>query len=92
MFCFFLFYNLSQHTCHVCCSQNVVENPSGALVKAVLMNGAQFMRGVDNGVDGVTEIKPYDFNQGFGRLALQCKFLFIHPPFVPTHFAWPVFS
>lgn len=51
--------------------RNVVENPSGALVKAVLMNGAQFMRGVDNGVDGVTEIKPYDFNQGFGRLALQ---------------------
>lgn len=45
------------------------------------MNGAQFMRGVDNGVEGVTEIKPYDFNQGFGRLALQCKFLFIHPLF-----------
>lgn len=46
-------------------------NPSGALIKAVLMNGAQFLKGVDNGGNGVTEIKPYDNNQGFGRLALQ---------------------
>lgn len=45
-------------------------NPSGALVKAVLMNGAQFLRGVDNG-GRVTSIEPYDNNQNFGRLALQ---------------------
>ena len=46
-------------------------NPSGALIKAVLMNGAQFLQGVDNGGNGVTEISPYDNNQNFGRLSLQ---------------------
>jgi len=46
-------------------------NPSGALVKAVLMNGAQNLKGVDNGANGVTDIKSYDNNQGFGRLSLQ---------------------
>ena len=51
--------------------QNIYDNPSGALIKAVLMNGAQFLKGVDNGSNGVTEIKPYDNNQNFGRLALQ---------------------
>mmetsp|Transcript_31675 Transcript_31675/g.57322 ORF Transcript_31675/g.57322 Transcript_31675/m.57322 type:complete len:600 (-) Transcript_31675:437-2236(-) len=50
---------------------NIYDNPSGALIKAVLMNGAQFLKGVDNGSNGVTEIKPYDNNQNFGRLALQ---------------------
>ena len=35
------------------------------------MNGAQWLRGVDNGGNGVTDIKPYDSNQGFGRLSLQ---------------------
>ena len=49
----------------------LVENPSGALIKAVLMNGAQYLAGVDNGGDGITEIKPYDNNQNFGRLSLQ---------------------
>lgn len=46
-------------------------SPSGALIKAVLMNGAQFLRGVDNGINGVTTVAPYDNNQGFGRLSLQ---------------------
>jgi hypothetical protein len=36
-----------------------------------LMNGAQFLRGVDNTPNGVTEIEPYDNNQNFGRLSLQ---------------------
>ncbi len=36
-----------------------------------LMNGAQFLKGVDNTPNGVTEIKPYDNNQNFGRLSLQ---------------------
>jgi len=49
----------------------VYPNPSGALIKAVLMNGAQYLKGVDNGGDGVTNIQPYDNNQNFGRLALQ---------------------
>jgi subtilisin family serine protease len=52
-------------------SNDAYPNPSGALVKAVLMNGAQTQRGVDNGVHGVTDIKLYDNNQGFGRLSLQ---------------------
>ena len=55
--------------------QNIVDNPSGALIKAVLLNGAQFLQGVDNGADGVTEIKPYDNNQGFGRMSLQGELL-----------------
>ncbi|KAL7526216.1 hypothetical protein ACHAXR_001376, partial [Thalassiosira sp. AJA248-18] len=50
---------------------DIMPNPSGALIKAVLMNGAQFMNGVDNGGSGVTDVKPYDNNQNFGRLALQ---------------------
>ena len=45
-------------------------NPSGALVKAVLMNGAQPMKGVDNGPKGVTATAPYDNNQGFGIINL----------------------
>jgi len=50
---------------------DIYATPTGALIKAVLMNGAQFLNGVDNGGDGVTEIQPYDNNQNFGRLALQ---------------------
>eukprot|EP00804_Cyclotella_cryptica_P013914 CCRYP_002444-RC/>CCRYP_002444-RC protein AED:0.08 eAED:0.08 QI:101/0.77/0.6/1/0.77/0.7/10/144/934 len=46
-------------------------NPSATLIKAVLMNGAQFMKGVDNGSSGVTPVEPYDSNQGFGHLSLQ---------------------
>jgi len=46
-------------------------SPSGALVKAVLINGAQAdLIGVDNGRKGITEVKPYDNNQGFGRVSL----------------------
>ena len=52
-------------------SDDAYPNPSGALIKAVLMNGAQNLRGVDNGRNGVTDIKLYDNNQGFGRLSLQ---------------------
>mmetsp|Transcript_11939 Transcript_11939/g.24051 ORF Transcript_11939/g.24051 Transcript_11939/m.24051 type:complete len:956 (+) Transcript_11939:25-2892(+) len=52
-------------------SDDAYPNPSGALVKAVLMNGAQNLKGVDNGVHGVTDSKPYDNMQGFGRLSLQ---------------------
>lgn len=48
-----------------------MKNPSGALIKAVLMNSGQFLAGVDNLENGVTEIKPYDFNQGFGRISVQ---------------------
>lgn len=46
--------------------------PSAATVKAVLMNGAQFMVGIDNpqvlGLDSSTN--PYDVHQGFGRVSL----------------------
>jgi hypothetical protein len=52
-------------------SNDAYPNPSGALIKAVLLNGAQELRGVDNGVHGVTDSKLYDNNQGFGRLSLQ---------------------
>lgn len=52
-------------------SNDSYPNPSGALIKAVLMNGAQKLQGVDNGAQGVTDSTPYDNAQGFGRLSLQ---------------------
>ena len=45
--------------------------PSGTLVKAVLLNGAQNLFGVDNYPGGfVTPVEEYDNNQGFGELNL----------------------
>ncbi|KAL7432899.1 hypothetical protein ACHAXM_003292 [Skeletonema potamos] len=44
-------------------------DPTGALIKAVLLNGAQNLYFVDNSKH--TEIKPHDNNQGFGRMSLQ---------------------
>ena len=46
--------------------------PSAALVKAVLMNGAQDLAGVDNPpiFEGETASLPYDDAQGFGRVSL----------------------
>ncbi len=52
-------------------SNDSYPNPSGALVKAILMNGAQNLQGVDNGGNGVTDINLYDNNQGFGRISLR---------------------
>ncbi len=52
-------------------SNDSYPNPSGALIKAVLMNGAQKLQGVDNGAHGVTDSISYDNAQGFGRLSLQ---------------------
>jgi len=47
-------------------------SPSNALVKAVLMNGAQTdgIKGVDNLSFGIAEVRPYDANLGFGRINL----------------------
>eukprot|EP00588_Corethron_pennatum_P009085 CAMPEP_0194270124 /NCGR_PEP_ID=MMETSP0169-20130528/4172_1 /TAXON_ID=218684 /ORGANISM="Corethron pennatum, Strain L29A3" /LENGTH=884 /DNA_ID=CAMNT_0039012057 /DNA_START=1 /DNA_END=2656 /DNA_ORIENTATION=+ len=43
--------------------------PTAALVKAVLLNGAQPILGI-NTDDGVFDVSPYDENQGFGRISL----------------------
>lgn len=43
--------------------------PSASLVKAILLNGAQSLNGVDN-VRRITQVRPYDNNQGFGRVSL----------------------
>ena len=45
--------------------------PTGALVKAVLMNGAQFLHAIDlrNGKEQL--IEPYDNVQNFGRVSLS---------------------
>ncbi|KAL7522115.1 hypothetical protein ACHAWX_006802 [Stephanocyclus meneghinianus] len=51
--------------------EGTLTSPSATLIKAVLMNGAQFTKGVDNGARGVTPVEPYDNNQGFGHLSLQ---------------------
>eukprot|EP00567_Pseudictyota_dubia_P018032 CAMPEP_0197434832 /NCGR_PEP_ID=MMETSP1175-20131217/2507_1 /TAXON_ID=1003142 /ORGANISM="Triceratium dubium, Strain CCMP147" /LENGTH=1062 /DNA_ID=CAMNT_0042963687 /DNA_START=391 /DNA_END=3579 /DNA_ORIENTATION=+ len=46
-------------------------SPTAALVKAVLMNGAQTdMRGTDNGRGNVSPVAPYDNVIGFGRVSL----------------------
>lgn len=47
-------------------------NPSGALIKAVLINGAQPITGVNNGPigGGVTPVEEYDNHGGFGRVNL----------------------
>jgi len=44
--------------------------PTAALVKAVLLNGAQPILGINTIEDGVFEVSPYDENQGFGRISL----------------------
>jgi hypothetical protein len=45
-------------------------SPSNALIKAVLMNGAQTadIEGVDNLNLGITKVQAYDGNAGFGRI------------------------
>lgn len=45
-------------------------NPSSALIKAILLNGAQYMKGVDNNHGKVTDVDPYDNTQNFGRVSL----------------------
>eukprot|EP00547_Thalassionema_nitzschioides_P008196 CAMPEP_0194229580 /NCGR_PEP_ID=MMETSP0156-20130528/43965_1 /TAXON_ID=33649 /ORGANISM="Thalassionema nitzschioides, Strain L26-B" /LENGTH=559 /DNA_ID=CAMNT_0038962135 /DNA_START=1 /DNA_END=1679 /DNA_ORIENTATION=- len=45
------------------------KNPSGALVKAVLMNGAQYLEGVGDG-NGPQTLNPYDVHQNYGRISL----------------------
>jgi hypothetical protein len=54
-------------------SNHAIPNPSAALIKAVLMNGAQPLVGVDNVAKGggITRTKLYDIHQGFGRLSFQ---------------------
>jgi hypothetical protein len=43
-------------------------SPSAALVKAILINGAQQLLGIGTTIGNV---KDYDFNQGFGRISLH---------------------
>jgi len=49
-----------------------VMNPSGALVKAILLNGAQSLLGAQSGYNNgyVLPVSPYDEHQGFGRINL----------------------
>lgn len=47
-------------------------DPRASLVKAVLLNGAQSLVAVQNGSGQITaSIRPYDVNQGFGRIDLS---------------------
>eukprot|EP00520_Triparma_pacifica_P009007 CAMPEP_0118652038 /NCGR_PEP_ID=MMETSP0785-20121206/11102_1 /TAXON_ID=91992 /ORGANISM="Bolidomonas pacifica, Strain CCMP 1866" /LENGTH=734 /DNA_ID=CAMNT_0006544523 /DNA_START=252 /DNA_END=2452 /DNA_ORIENTATION=+ len=47
--------------------------PSGALVKAVMINGAKPLAGIqnDDSSGSITSSSEYDFNQGFGRIQLN---------------------
>lgn len=49
---------------------NTITNPSAALIKGILLNGAQYMKGVDNELKGVHPVNPYDNTQNFGRVSL----------------------
>jgi subtilisin family serine protease len=44
--------------------------PMASLVKAVLLNGAQELVGIEDGDGKITNSKAYDRNQGFGRVNL----------------------
>jgi len=44
--------------------------PTGSLMKAVLMHGAQFLNGVQNEYGQVSTVSPYDNTQNFGRISL----------------------
>ena len=48
---------------------NTMTSPSAALMKAVLINGASSLLGVDDG-SGVLPVADYDVNQGHGRVHL----------------------
>lgn len=51
---------------------DMIENPSSTLIKGVIMNGAQYVKGVDNRFPvGITPVQPYDETQNFGRISLQ---------------------
>lgn len=52
-------------------SNDSIINPSSALIKGVIMNGAQYLKGVDNAFIGVTPVAPYDETQNFGRISLK---------------------
>lgn len=52
-------------------ASDVMPNPSAALIKAVLMNGAKFLKGGIDNEGSETPVEPYDNNQNFGRIALQ---------------------
>lgn len=45
-------------------------NPMASLVKAVLLNGAQELAGIEDDDGKITNSKAYDRNQGFGRVNL----------------------
>lgn len=51
--------------------------PSGALVKAVLMNGAQSLLGIDQNFAGVSKLALYDGAQNFGKINLLHS-LYLH--------------
>jgi len=52
-------------------ASNAITDPSSALIKAIILNGAQYMAGVDNGITHkVSKVYPYDNTQNFGRVSL----------------------
>jgi len=46
-----------------------ITSPSGALVKAVILNGGQFLDSIDSSSKNVPDLVPYDNIQGFGRIS-----------------------
>lgn len=61
-------------------------SPSNALVKAVILNGAQTagIEGVDNLDLGIAAVKPYDGNIGFGQIDLLTSLYIKGKSFVQT--------
>eukprot|EP00804_Cyclotella_cryptica_P001480 CCRYP_003711-RB/>CCRYP_003711-RB protein AED:0.06 eAED:0.06 QI:416/1/1/1/1/1/7/71/879 len=52
-------------------SDNIIKNPSSTLIKGIIMNGAQYVKGVQNEFLGLTPVSPYDETQNFGRVSLK---------------------
>jgi hypothetical protein len=50
---------------------NAMPNVSGTLIKAILMNGGQFVTAVDNGACTTFDVAPYDQVQNMGRISLS---------------------
>lgn len=62
-------------------------SPSNALVKAVLLNGAQTasIEGVDNLDENIAAVKPYDGAVGFGRIDMLTSLYIKGKSFVQAH-------
>jgi hypothetical protein len=61
--------------------------PSGALIKATLINSAMPMIGAQNKDSSITPITEFDFNQGFGRIQILSALKLANANSISTYIA-----